>query len=30
MVLIQDANEFQNWGKDNESATKFYSITSFD
>ena len=29
-AVIQDANDFYNWTKDNESAIKFYFITSTD
>ena len=29
-AVIQDAHDFHNWAKDNESAIKFYFITSTD
>ena len=29
-AVIQDANDFYNWAKDDESAIKFYFITSTD
>ena len=29
-AVIQDANDFQNWAKDNENAIKFYFIASTD